>query len=91
VQAIQTIAEKITIVQEIARQTDLLALNAAVEAARAAKMSLDANDEAARDDLFAHYTMERQRDVHRDFGIAKTPVKVAASASAEEDDGLLLL
>jgi methyl-accepting chemotaxis protein len=31
----QTIAEKITIVLEIARQTDLLALNAAVEAARA--------------------------------------------------------
>ncbi|PWC54459.1 methyl-accepting chemotaxis protein [Azospirillum sp. TSA6c] len=35
VQAMQTIAEKISIVQEIARQTDLLALNAAVEAARA--------------------------------------------------------
>jgi len=34
-QAMQTIAEKISIVQEIARQTDLLALNAAVEAARA--------------------------------------------------------
>ena len=31
----QTIAEKINIVQEIARQTDLLALNAAIEAARA--------------------------------------------------------
>jgi methyl-accepting chemotaxis protein len=35
VTAMGTIAEKIGIVQEIARQTDLLALNAAVEAARA--------------------------------------------------------
>ncbi len=35
VDAMQTIAEKINIVQEIARQTDLLALNAAIEAARA--------------------------------------------------------
>ena len=35
VAAMQTIADRILIVQEIARQTDLLALNAAVEAARA--------------------------------------------------------
>lgn len=35
VQALKAIADKITIVQGIARQTDLLALNAAVEAARA--------------------------------------------------------
>jgi len=35
VAAMQTIAQKIMVVQEIARQTDLLALNAAVEAARA--------------------------------------------------------
>jgi methyl-accepting chemotaxis protein len=35
VSAMQTIAQKIVVVQEIARQTDLLALNAAVEAARA--------------------------------------------------------
>ena len=33
--AMRTIAERIAIVQEIARQTDLLALNAAIEAARA--------------------------------------------------------
>jgi len=35
VQAMKQIAEKITIVEEIARQTNLLALNAAIEAARA--------------------------------------------------------
>ncbi|MCT4371829.1 MCP four helix bundle domain-containing protein [Yangia mangrovi] len=35
VEAMKTIAERILVVQEIARQTDLLALNAAVEAARA--------------------------------------------------------
>ena len=35
VTAMETIAQKILVVQEIARQTDLLALNAAVEAARA--------------------------------------------------------
>jgi methyl-accepting chemotaxis protein len=35
VQAMRDIAEKITIIEEIARQTNLLALNAAIEAARA--------------------------------------------------------
>lgn len=35
VSAMRTIAEKISIIEEIARQTDLLALNAAIEAARA--------------------------------------------------------
>ena len=40
VKAMALIAEKITIVREIARQTDLLALNAAVEAARAGQHGL---------------------------------------------------
>ncbi|WP_082652792.1 methyl-accepting chemotaxis protein [Aureimonas sp. AU12] len=35
VEAVRTISDRIRIVQEIARQTDLLALNAAIEAARA--------------------------------------------------------
>ncbi len=39
VNAMQTIAEKILIVQEIARQTDLLALNAAVEASEVRKLA----------------------------------------------------
>ena len=60
-------------------------------AGTAGKASLSASDQAVLDDLFARYTMERERDIHRDFlrgfGIApKAPVK----AAVEEDDGVLL-
>lgn len=55
--------------------------------------SLGASDEATLDGLFARYTMEREREVHRDFlrafGIApKEPEK--ATAPADADDGLEL-
>ena len=60
-------------------------------AGTAAKTSLAASDQAVLDDLFARYTMERERDVHRDFlrGFGIAP-KVAAKAAVEEDDGVLL-
>jgi hypothetical protein len=55
--------------------------------------SLAAGDEATLDGLFARYTMERERDVHRDFlrgfGLApKEPAKTAVQSDA--DDGLEL-
>jgi hypothetical protein len=68
---------------------------AGLDAAGAA-MSKDrpaASDEAAFDALFARYTMEREREVHREFlygfGLAS---KAAAPSdnSSEADDGVLL-
>jgi SMC interacting uncharacterized protein involved in chromosome segregation len=66
-------------------------LNSASHAALSA--SLAASDEATLDGLFARYTMERERDVHRDFlrafgVVPKEPEKSAAPADA--DDGLEL-
>jgi hypothetical protein len=53
---------------------------------------LTASDRALLDDLFARYTMEREREVHRDvlqrFGFASAgPAPVPVQA---EDDGVLL-
>ncbi len=55
----------------------------------------DVSGQAVLDDLFARYTMVRERDVHRDFlrgfGItAKMPARAPANVSVEEDDGVLL-
>lgn len=56
--------------------------------------SLVAGDQAALDDLFTRYTMQRERDVHRDFlralGLAPTEPVPAAAAPAAADDGLEL-
>ncbi len=66
-------------------------LNSASHAALSA--SLAASDEATLDGLFARYTMERERDVHRDFlrafgVVPKEPEKSVAPVDA--DDGLEL-
>ena len=56
-------------------------------------IALAASDETTLDGLFARYTMERERDVHRDFlrafGVAPKEPKKAA-AVADTDDGLEL-
>jgi hypothetical protein len=61
--------------------------------AAAARHSLAASDEAALDELFSRYTMERERDMHREFlrGFGLTP-KAAAQPNSEleSDDGVLL-
>jgi hypothetical protein len=63
-------------------------------AGAAAKTSLAASDQAVLDDLLARYTMERERDVHRDFlrgfGVVPKTVAKPKEVSAEEDDGVLL-
>ena len=61
--------------------------------ASALSASLAASNEATLDALFARYTMERERDVHRDFlrafGVKpKEPEKAAAPVDA--NDGLEL-
>lgn len=59
----------------------------------APRTSLAADDEATLDKLFSRYTMERERDVHREFlrGFGLAPREpVQAKEQGEIDDGLLL-
>ena len=66
-----------------------------LEAASASteKMSLAASDEAALDDLFAQYTMERERAVHREFLLRFGLTSEATAHQLQDDrvdDGVLL-
>jgi methyl-accepting chemotaxis protein len=85
VNAMQTIAEKITIVQEIARQTDLLALNAAVEAARAGEHGKGFAVVASEVRKLA----ERSQTAAAEIGAVSTETVKAAQSAGEMLDSLV--
>lgn len=61
--------------------------------ATAARNSLAASDEGVLDELFSRYTMEREREVHREFlrGFGLTPkTPLQTNNELEADDGVLL-
>ncbi|MBR0787174.1 chemotaxis protein [Bradyrhizobium iriomotense] len=72
----------------------LPAVAARLETASAGAQRPQAHDEALLDDLFARYTMERERDVHREFlqtlGLASIAATRRVEAVEAADDGIEL-
>ncbi|SMF41660.1 bacteriohemerythrin [Desulfovibrio gilichinskyi] len=77
VDSMKTIAEKITVVEEIARQTNLLALNAAIEAARAGEMGKGFAVVAAEVRKLAELSRIAASEINN---LAKSTVQVATQA-----------
>jgi hypothetical protein len=63
-------------------------------AAGAQRLQVEVQDQAILDDLFARYTMERERDVHRDFlqtiGLESAAASRRVEAAETADDGIEL-
>ncbi|MEY9463562.1 ABC-type transporter Mla subunit MlaD [Bradyrhizobium ottawaense] len=72
----------------------LPAVAARLETASAQRLQPELQDQAILDDLFARYTMERERDVHREFLQALGLASIAATRRVEAvetaDDGIEL-
>jgi methyl-accepting chemotaxis protein len=83
VESMKTIAEKITIIGEIARQTNLLALNAAVEAARAGEHGKGFAVVAAEVRRLAERSQQAAAEIN---SVSKTSVEIAQKSGKMLND-----
>lgn len=86
--------DRITALNQASARLPGLAAAIAAEHTAPAERTLTAADQSLLDALFARYTMERERDVHRDvlrrYGLASAMSAVPVAAAPAEDDGVLL-